>query len=95
MLKRGDLGHDVGGGDRIICSCTSGNVNGSVSLSALKSCDIRMASSETISSALSIKLSRLAITFYKVQKKYKVKGGYNKKHTTTIKSYLDKRVVLP
>lgn len=61
-LKRGDLGHEVGGGDLIMCSCTSGNVNGS-SNSELKSCDIKLASSDTISSMLSTRLSRLAITF--------------------------------
>lgn len=61
-LNRGDRGHEVGGGDRIICSCTSGNVNGS-SNSEVKSWDIRLASSDTISSILSTKLSRDAITF--------------------------------
>lgn len=62
-LNRGDLGHDVGGGDRIICACTSGSVNGSCSNSEVKSCDINVALSETISSILSTKLSLDAITF--------------------------------
>lgn len=62
-LNRGERGQCMGGGERIMCSCTSGSVNGSESSSALKSSDIRMASSDTISSMLSTKLSRLTSTF--------------------------------
>lgn len=59
--ERGQL---VGGGDRIICSCTSGIVKGSPSQSGFNSSvAIRMASSETVSSSVSMRLSRLARTF--------------------------------
>lgn len=65
-LNLGDRGQLVGGGDRIMCSWTSGKVRGSSS-SELKSCDIKLASSDTISSKLSTKLSLEAITFCKIK----------------------------